>query len=323
MKIIHITGTNGKGSVAFKIAKGLEKAGKKVGLYTSPHLYSPRERVQINSMPIPAHYLIDLPLGPPDFFARMTEIAFAYFEQEGVDYAVIEVGIGGKRDVTNRVTPTLCVITSVGLDHQEYLGDTREEIAEEKAGIIKNRVPVIIGPTADYPCIRARTDRVIKIQTCATYQEENTRMAAAALAELGIKSNQAIFAELPGRFERIGHALFDGAHNLQAMERLLSQIEGEIHVIYGSTKRRHVEECLPLLAERAQRIRTVQAAHERMISFASPYPEMESFSEEWTLAKGRATLLVTGSFYLLDPLRIVAASIHLKERPCHFAAGCC
>ena len=150
---IHIAGTNGKGSCAHTIAAILQQCGYRVGLYTSPHLVDFRERIRINGQPIPENYVVDFvenerdffePL-KPTFFELTTAMAFKYFSEMKVDIAVIEVGLGGRLDCTNIITPILSVITNISLDHTQLLGQSLEQIAMEKAGIIKKNVPVVIG----------------------------------------------------------------------------------------------------------------------------------------------------------------------------------
>lgn len=152
---IHIAGTNGKGSCSHSIASILQEAGYKVGLYTSPHLVDFRERIRVNGEKIPERYVMDFidneksffqPLHP-SFFELTTAMAFKYFYDAHVDVAVIEVGLGGRLDCTNIIKPDLCVITNISFDHTQFLGNTLEQIACEKAGIIKHNVPVIIGET--------------------------------------------------------------------------------------------------------------------------------------------------------------------------------
>ena len=154
-RTIHIAGTNGKGSCAHTLSAILQMCGYKVGLYTSPHLVDFSERIRINGTPIPEEYVIDFvekekaffqPL-EPSFFEIVTAMAFKYFADMKVDIAVIEVGMGGRLDCTNIITPILSVITNIGLDHTQFLGSSLEQIAIEKAGIIKNNVPVVIGET--------------------------------------------------------------------------------------------------------------------------------------------------------------------------------
>ena len=154
-KTIHIAGTNGKGSCAHTIASILQAHGYKTGLYTSPHLVDFRERIRINGVPISEDYVVHFveqekaffePLHP-SFFEITTAMAFKYFADEGVDIAVIEVGLGGRLDCTNIIRPILSVITNISFDHIQFLGHTLSSIAGEKAGIIKEGTPVVIGET--------------------------------------------------------------------------------------------------------------------------------------------------------------------------------
>lgn len=152
-KTIHIAGTNGKGSCSHTIAAVLQSAGYRVGLFTSPHLVDFRERIRINGEMMPEEYVVNFveehrsffePLHP-SFFELTTAMAFRYFADQKVDVAVIEVGMGGRLDCTNIIHPDLCVITNISFDHMQYLGNTLTKIAKEKAGIIKEGVPVVIG----------------------------------------------------------------------------------------------------------------------------------------------------------------------------------
>ena len=155
LRAVHVAGTNGKGSTSHLIAAVLQAAGYKVGLFTSPHLISLTERIRINGQPIPEAEVADfieqnrafLDELQPSFFETMTALAFAYFVKEQVDIAVVEVGLGGRLDSTNVLTPLLSVITNIGFDHTEFLGNTLPKIAREKAGIIKPHVPCVIGET--------------------------------------------------------------------------------------------------------------------------------------------------------------------------------
>jgi dihydrofolate synthase/folylpolyglutamate synthase len=152
-KAIHIAGTNGKGSVSHMIASILQEQGFKTGLYTSPHLHDFRERIRINGEMIPETKIISftqkmMPIIEeiePSFFEVTVGMAFEYFAEENVEFAVIETGLGGRLDSTNVINPVLSVITNIGFDHMNILGDTLEKIAFEKAGIIKKNTPVIIG----------------------------------------------------------------------------------------------------------------------------------------------------------------------------------
>ena len=160
-RTVHIAGTNGKGSVASMIASTLRVAGYKTGAYTSPHLISFTERITVDGEPIPESEVVRLTrlikarTDEQDrdraftFFDFTTALAFEYFKNQGVDAAIVEVGLGGRLDSTNVVRPVVSVITNIALDHQEYLGNTIQEIAREKAGIIKEAIPVVTGATGD------------------------------------------------------------------------------------------------------------------------------------------------------------------------------
>ena len=154
-KTIHVAGTNGKGSTSHTLAAILQACGYRVGLYTSPHLVDFRERIRINGEPLSESYVVDFvakhraffePLHP-SFFELTTAMAFSYFAESHVDVAVIEVGLGGRLDCTNIISPILSVITNISLDHTGFLGDTLAQIAVEKAGIIKPNTPVVVGET--------------------------------------------------------------------------------------------------------------------------------------------------------------------------------
>ena len=154
---IHVGGTNGKGSVSHTLAAFLQQCGYKVGLYTSPHLVDFRERIRVNGVMISEEYVVNFvekersffePLSP-SFFEVTTAMAFKYFSDKQVDIAVVEVGLGGRLDCTNIITPLVSVITNISFDHTQFLGDTLAKIASEKAGIIKPSIPVVIGESSE------------------------------------------------------------------------------------------------------------------------------------------------------------------------------
>ena len=156
-RTIHIAGTNGKGSTSHSIAAILQSAGYKVGLYTSPHLVDFRERIRVNGKMISKQYVIDfvennfknIEYIHPSFFELSMMMAFCYFKDMNVDVAIIEVGLGGRLDSTNIISPDLSIITNISKDHTQFLGDTLDKIAKEKAGIIKDNIPVIIGESGN------------------------------------------------------------------------------------------------------------------------------------------------------------------------------
>ena len=270
-KTIHIAGTNGKGSCSHTLAAILQSQGYKVGLYTSPHLVDFRERIRVNGECVPEQYVIDFveenraffePLHP-SFFELTTAMALKYFAEQKVDYAVIEVGLGGRLDCTNIITPILSIITNISFDHTQFLGNTLAEIAGEKAGIIKPGVPVVIGEylpetrtvfekkakSENAPILFAQdfdADHLESSENCdvdmelkGSYQECNKKTILTALHILRQKlaiSDEAIregFAHvceltgLRGRWEKLNDApltICDTGHNLAGWNYLAPQI---------------------------------------------------------------------------------------------------
>ena len=195
-KTIHIAGTNGKGSCSHTLAAILQAEGYKVGLYTSPHLVDFRERIRVNGECVPEQYVIDFVDQErafferlhPSFFELTTALAFKYFAEQEVDIAVIEVGLGGRLDCTNIITPILSIITNISLDHTQFLGNTLAEIAGEKAGIIKPGVPVIIGEDIPEtrPVFEAKA-RDMKAPITFAQDDENREVLKATHCPNGMK----------------------------------------------------------------------------------------------------------------------------------------
>lgn len=270
---IHVAGTNGKGSTSHLIAAALQASGRKVGLFTSPHLVSLTERIRVNGAPIPeetvAAFVTEqkdfLDAVQPSFFETMTMLGFWWFAHEKVDIAVVEVGLGGRLDSTNVLTPILSVITNIGLDHTEFLGNTLTQIAKEKAGIIKPQVPVVIGEShpqtmnvflnkaqecdaeiyfADQ-CEYLRRTRLKVAPECelkGNYQEHNLQTAFVALraviqnSKLKIKNSEIAegFAHvcsmtgLRGRWETLSErplVLCDTGHNSHGIQYVARQLK--------------------------------------------------------------------------------------------------
>lgn len=270
-KTIHIAGTNGKGSCSHTLAAILQSQGYKVGLYTSPHLVDFRERIRVNGECVPEQYVIDFveenraffePLHP-SFFELTTAMALKYFAEQKVDYAVIEVGLGGRLDCTNIITPILSIITNISFDHTQFLGNTLAEIAGEKAGIIKPGVPVVIGEylpetrpvfenkakaenapilfAQDFDADHRESSEIcdVDMELKGSYQERNKKTILTALHILRQKlaiSDEAIregFAHvceltgLRGRWEKLNDApltICDTGHNLAGWNYLAPQI---------------------------------------------------------------------------------------------------
>lgn len=211
-RTIHIAGTNGKGSSSHTLAAILQEAGYKVGLYTSPHLIDFRERIRVNGKPVDEGFVINFVEQEkkffeqlsPSFFELTTAMAFTYFAQEKVDVAIIEVGLGGRLDCTNIISPDLCIITNISLDHTQFLGNTPAEIATEKAGIIKSSTPVIIGEATDET--RAVFQEKATLQnTSITFAEDGNILISAKQVPQGIEYKTidygTIIGELRGNYQ--------------------------------------------------------------------------------------------------------------------------
>ena len=204
-RTIHIAGTNGKGSTSHTLAAILQESGYKVGLYTSPHLIDFRERMRVNGTPASKEYVTDFverhraffePL-QPSFFELTTAMAFNYFAEQNVDVAVIEVGLGGRLDCTNIITPELCIITNISPDHTQFLGNTLQEIASEKAGIIKNGIPVVIGETTtETKEVFARKAK--ESNAPIIFAEEEALLTTATPMENGYRYSSTVFGDFCG-----------------------------------------------------------------------------------------------------------------------------
>jgi dihydrofolate synthase/folylpolyglutamate synthase len=291
-KAIHVAGTNGKGSTSHMLASILQEAGYKVGLYTSPHLKSFTERIRINGEEIPTERVVTFIRENKDFLAQQklsffemtVGLAFDYFASEVVDIAVVEVGLGGRLDSTNIITPVLSVITNIGLDHTQFLGETLPEIAFEKAGIVKRNIPVIIGEeqaAVKHVFIRkAQTESAAiffasqdldfyETDLLGNYQRKNAQTAVRAIKRLnGFEvSEQQIKAgllkvvantNLKGRWQILQEypkVICDTAHNTEGLEIALAQLKKEtcreFHFVLGVVSDKKLEDVLPLFPVKA------------------------------------------------------------------------
>ena len=295
-KSIHVAGTNGKGSTSHMMASVLQEAGYKVGLYTSPHLKDFRERIKINGIMIPKRKVSSFVGKHQDFFKNnklsffeMTVgLAFDYFAQSKVDIAIIEVGLGGRLDSTNIISPELSVITNIGLDHTQFLGTTLEAIAKEKAGIIKSKVPVVIGelhPDTKKVFLQVAKQKSapitfaekqeVSLFDCdlkGNYQVKNQRTALAALKTLTKKDfkisqtdiqrgigSVASNTGLLGRWQvlqTLPTLVCDTAHNKEGLlftTKQLQQInQGVLHIVFGVVGDKDLGAILPLLPPNAR-----------------------------------------------------------------------
>lgn len=283
-RTIHIAGTNGKGSCANAIAAILQANGKRVGLYTSPHILDFSERIQVNGAPVRKDYVVKFieeeraffePLHP-SFFEVTTALAFKYFADEAVEYAVIEVGLGGRLDCTNIITPILSVITNISLDHTQLLGNTLAQIAHEKAGIIKQGVPVVVGESTPETCpvFEARARQMNAPITFTRqesaddgdYQRRNARTISTAMdvlnkecglnfeKELSLHSLTRLLGEMniPCRWQTVSErpkVILDAGHNAGAWKYIATRLSTihNLHVIIGFVADKDIESIASLL----------------------------------------------------------------------------
>jgi dihydrofolate synthase/folylpolyglutamate synthase len=293
-KSIHVAGTNGKGSSSHMLASVLQEAGYRVGLYTSPHLRDFRERIRLNGEMVSRQYVLGflkrhkayLEAHPLSFFEMTVGMAYEYFNRKQVDIAVIEVGLGGRLDSTNIIVPEVSLITNIGFDHMEILGDTLPVIAREKAGIIKPGVPVVVSETqaetADVFRAVAReqgaplyfADQMALPQyptsLLGTYQNRNVKGVLATLQQLeGFPHTEAHIRRglmrvvehtgLLGRWQVLGEnprIICDTAHNREGLEivleQLLAQPHQELHIVLGVVREKPLERILPLFPKGAR-----------------------------------------------------------------------
>ncbi len=292
-KSVHVGGTNGKGSSSHMLASVLQEAGYKTGLYTSPHLKDFRERVRIDGKPVNEKFVIDfiqrnlffLEEHQLSFFEMTVGMAFDYFAREKVDIAIIEVGLGGRLDATNIITPEVALITNIGLDHVDMLGDTLSKIAFEKAGIIKKNIPIVISEyqrdTAETfeAVANAKNAKLIyaeravqkkyKTSLLGNYQSKNLTGVVTVLKELkGFEVREEHIVDgllnvsrntgLKGRWQILGtepKVVCDTAHNSEGLAIVLQQISqqhyGRLHIVLGFVKDKNLDAILPLFPKNA------------------------------------------------------------------------
>ena len=294
-KTIHVAGTNGKGSVSHMLASVLQEAGFKVGLYTSPHLKDFRERIKIDGKLISEFDVVNFIDGNKSFleahqlsFFEMTVgLAFSCFEKNSVDIAVVEVGLGGRLDSTNIITPEVSVITNIGLDHTQFLGETLSEIAFEKAGIIKKNAPVVIGEYQEevFEVFKRISEEnksqlyiaskevktPVKTDLLGLYQQKNVKTAIQTIKVLNSRG-YTVSAEslkrgllnvikttgLLGRWQVLQKKppiICDTGHNKEGLTHVLKQLESEkyhkLHIVLGVVDDKDLDTVLPMFPEKA------------------------------------------------------------------------
>jgi len=294
-KSIHIGGTNGKGSTSHMLASILQEAGYKVGLYTSPHLKDFRERIRINKNVISKHSVIGfikknkafLEANQLSFFEMTVGMAFDYFAKQKVDIAIIEVGLGGRLDSTNIIPPELSIITNIGLDHTQFLGNTLQKIAGEKAGIIKKNIPVVIGEThpeteiifkskaqetnAEIYFADQTISKILESDLKGSYQIHNIKTVMQSvniLKELDFKIsdtdlkvgllNVVTNTGLQGRWQILGNKpriVCDTAHNKEGLIYVMEQLQNEsfkkLHMVFGVVNDKDLEPIVSLFPKDA------------------------------------------------------------------------
>ena len=288
---IHVAGTNGKGSTSHMLSSVLQEAGYKVGLYTSPHLKDFRERIKVNGIEIEKKYVVDFvgnhkaffEANQLSFFEMTVGLAFKYFESQKTDINIIEVGMGGRLDATNIIKPLISVITNIGLDHTQFLGNTIERIAFEKAGIIKNDIPVVIGEytTESKPVF----DEIAKSKNAAIYfasdlvsdsfpsalrgdyQSSNIKTVMQTFEVLNLQQHFTVSeimvknglknvlknTDFQGRWQKIAEnptIIADTGHNKHGLQMVVKQILNQkyekLHVVLGVVNDKDLSEILPL-----------------------------------------------------------------------------
>ena len=280
IKTIHIAGTNGKGTVSNYLTNIYHQNGYKVGTFTSPHLIDFRERITINGKWIPKEVVVDFYDGyknafsqlAPSFFEWSTALALHYFHKENTDINIIETGLGGRLDSTNVIQPLLSIITTIGLDHKEFLGDDIKNIAKEKAGIMKEQTPVLLGPdiTETLPVFEKISQEkeaplhqtkasIIQEPTLPTYLLQNWRTALEASSILStvfsvrIEDDPKKYLNIRGRWQVVQDKpkiVLDVGHNEQGVRAIVNQLDKEsydqLHILLGFSAEKEMDKILPL-----------------------------------------------------------------------------
>ena len=294
-KSVHVAGTNGKGSTSHMLASILHEAGLKVGLYTSPHLKDFRERIKINGKEVSKQFVIGFIKRNKSFFETNTlsffemtvGMAFEYFKKEKVDIAVIEVGLGGRLDSTNIITPEVSVITNIGIDHTQFLGNTLEAIAYEKGGVIKSNIPVVIGETqtetesvfkdlADKNNSKITfADKEVKViyksDLVGSYQSKNIKTVIQSIKQLQVKGYHVTENHikkglltvientgLMGRWQILQanpKVVCDTGHNREGLTYVVKQLSNEqfdtLHIVFGVVNDKDISSIIDLLPKHA------------------------------------------------------------------------
>lgn len=319
LAIIHIAGTNGKGTVAYTIADTLIDNGFKVGLFTSPYVLDYREQIQLNGNFISeedlAYYVEKYQHNDCTEFEMLTAIMYKYFADKKVDYAVVECGMGGANDSTNVEKENLSVITSIALDHTNFLGDTIEEIALEKAGIIKENCTCVLYPNSEVEHIfeqvcKEKNAKLVKndCDKSDSFFAKNHTTAAYALFELGLKVNVTLSVPLGRQSYSKNGILFDGGHNVDAARALEWILNNNVAVI-GMMRDKNVDGYLSVVAPHCKKIiattptnpRSMPAAQLKEIAekYCNDVIAIDSPVDAVRYGRENGLDLICGSFYLI------------------------
>ena len=348
LKFIHVAGTNGKGSVCNFLYNIYQKAGYKVGLFTSPHLIDFRERIVVGKKEISKEYVVDFYKQnlerfkeiSPSFFEWSTALAFSYFEDSKTEINIIETGLGGRLDSTNIIMPELSIITSIGMDHASILGNTIEKIAKEKAGIIKDNTPTLLGSSIEQESVfkkicKSKNSKLYKVQTDNKYPESslpnyqiknwNTAKKATEILQnkfkLGeIKNEPHKYLTIKGRWQIVGKnplTILDIGHNEQCIAELKNQLKKEnfnkLFLIVGFSKDKDISTLLNLLPK-AETYYFTKSSNDRSIDpkilktkFNRENSRVygnykEAFEEAKKQAKKEDMVLITGSAFLIGDI---------------------
>jgi dihydrofolate synthase/folylpolyglutamate synthase len=339
LKIVHVAGTNGKGSVAAMVSAMLQKAGRKVGLFTSPHLVDVRERIRVNSRMISKEDFRDAFLqakeeGPDlPFFELVTLMAVLYFAKQKVDYAVFEVGLGGTHDATNFEESLISVITRISLDHTDILGESLDKIAWEKCNIIKNGQTVVttLGNKEVMKVIRNSAQEKgaslvvvgkpdFDVALKGRFQKENAGVAVEVARQLGVGDedikNALLEVEWPGRIEWLSkNVLMDCAHNPAGMNALRKYVEAleykKLIIVFAVSKNKNYKEMLELLPSHDELVFTQTSVTRRLqieeVPKDVPCTKIREPMKALAYAKSKATekdlVLVCGSIFLVADIK--------------------
>lgn len=348
-KAIHVAGTNGKGAVCAILDAALRTIGLRIGRYTSPHLVKINERFFLDGAPVDdmtlervaekvSTVLIPHPsslFAEVTFFEALTAVAFLLYAEAKVDYAILECGLGGRLDATNVCDPALCVVTRIGLDHCDWLGDTVEKIAAEKAGIIKPGVPVVLGrnepsaravieaqakeagaPFHYAPDLADESEIPTDFSLAGAFNRENAVTALAALRVIKHSNTRTLkqFSHVvwPGRFQRVGNFIVDGAHNPPAARALRNALEAEgfkhktLDLICGFCGDKDVGEVLSILAPVVKKGYAVRTNNQRSLSAKETLAKMRTAgvdavpcaSLKEAIGLARDATIICGSLFL-------------------------